>query len=739
MTVEERYKKLEATVRERNPAADIRPIRAAFDFARSSHKGQKRRSGEPYIIHPIAVAQIVAEELKLDMESIVAALLHDVVEDTAATSEEVAKKFSPKIAELVDGVTKLTRLPFSDREEVEMENCRKMLIATSQDVRVVLIKIADRLHNMRTMDYQTPEKQKLKSHETMEIYAPIAHRLGMQRIKWELEDLSLKYLDPVAYQEIVDNVEVNRARDEKIMEGTCAEMEELLQGKGFSFTVQSRMKHIYSLYRKMFVQHKTYEEITDLYAFRVIVDSENDNDCYQVLAALHDYYTPIDGRFKDYLGHPKPNGYRSVHTTVMGTYGRPFEVQIRTAKMHEEAEYGVAAHWKYKVNGQGDGTEERYEWIRRLLENQEEADAEDFLGMLKVDLFNDTVFVFTPQGDIRTLPAGATPIDFAYNIHSAVGNQMVGARVNGRIVPLDYELKTGQSVEIMTSQSAKGPSRDWLSIARSSEARSKIRQWIKKEKRPENIVSGRASFEAEMHREGLSMKDVTDPNILPVVLKKARFPSMDDLYASIGCGGTTAQKAVTRFREELQRQKELRIAAEDAEKQETDQEGLIYHREMPEQNQTKSQDKGIVVEGMGNCMVKFARCCTPVPGDSIVGFVTRGFGVSIHRADCPNASEKRRAETPDRWVKVAWTAGGDERYPTSLELLCKDRNNLALDIFSALSGAKVSVQSADMRARGDGLANCHLDITIHDSGQLETVMRKLRNVPSVLNIARPVG
>ena len=527
MTVEEQYKHLEATVREYNPAADILLIRAAFDFARKSHKGQKRKSGEPYIIHPIAVAQIVAEELKLDSESIVAALLHDVIEDTSATHEIVARTFSPKIAELVDGVTKLTRLPYSDREDEEMENCRKMLIATSRDIRVVLIKIADRLHNMRTMDYQTPEKQRLKSHETMEIYAPIAHRLGMQRIKWELEDLSFMYLDPVAFEEIHERLEVNRARDEQLMRETSAEIEEslrdeefreMLNDKNCTFTVQSRMKHPYSIYRKMFLLHKEYEEITDLHAFRIIVNTTNQNDCYQVLALVHDIYMPLDGRFKDYIGHPKPNGYQSIHTTVMDRHGHRFEVQIRTAAMHAVAEYGVAAHWKYKVNGQGDGTEERYEWIRRLLENQESGYQEDFISTLKVDLFDDTVFVYTPQGEIRSLPAGATPIDFAYCIHSAVGNRMVGARVNARIVPMDYKLKTGDSVEIMTSQSARGPSRDWLSIAQTSEAKSKIRQWLKKEKRPENISNGRSSFEAELRRLNIPFKEVTDPEILPLLL-----------------------------------------------------------------------------------------------------------------------------------------------------------------------------------------------------------------------------
>ena len=466
MTIQEQYELLEKTVRGYNTGADFNAIHAAYEYAEKCHEGQKRKSGEPYIIHPLAVAQIVAENLKLDSESIEAALLHDVIEDTPATHGDVAKRFSPTIADLVEGVSKLTRIQYATKEDEQMENLRKMLIAMSKDIRVILVKVADRLHNMRTMEYQSPEKQKQKSLETMEIYAPIAHRLGMQRIKWELEDLSLKYLDPVGYHEIVTKISAKSQENDAFLQRTSLEIGDRLNEQGIDHIVYGRIKHPYSIYRKMFNQNKSLDEIFDLYAFRVLVDSVG--DCYNVLGVIHDLYKPILGRFKDYIGTPKPNGYQSLHTTVMGTEGVPFEVQIRTRQMHDFAEYGVAAHWKYKQNGMGAGTEGKYEWVRRLLENQEGADAEDYIHSLKVDMFADEVFVFTPQGDVQNLPAKATPIDFAYAIHSAVGNRMVGAKVNNRIVTLDHILKNGDIVEIMTSKAAKGPSRDWMKIARSA-------------------------------------------------------------------------------------------------------------------------------------------------------------------------------------------------------------------------------------------------------------------------------
>ena len=550
MTIDEQFEKLENTVREYNPGADFKRIRESYEFAKQHHGEQRRKSGELYITHPLAVAQIVAEELHLDSESIEAALLHDVIEDTDATYDDVAKLTSPTVADLVEGVSKLTRIQYATKEDEQMENLRKMLIAMSKDIRVILIKISDRLHNMRTMEYQTPAKQKQKSLETMEIYAPIAHRLGMQRMKWELEDLSLKYLDPIGYDEIVSKLDAKRPEYDALMSRTQAQIDQRLNEMGIKHIVYGRMKHPYSIYRKMFSQNKSLDEIFDLFAFRVVVDTVS--DCYNVLGVIHDLYKPILGRFKDYIGTPKPNGYQSLHTTVMGNEGIPFEVQIRTTEMHEIAEYGVAAHWKYKQNGQGAGTEGKYEWVRRLLENQEGADAEEFIHSLKVDMFADEVFVFTPNGDVQNLPAGATPIDFAYAIHSAVGNRMIGAKVNNRIVTLDHVLKNGDIVEILTSKNAKGPSRDWMKIAKSNEARSKIRQWFKKEKRDENIANGRSAFDAELRHCGIAMKDVLDPEFLPVLLKKVAYPTLDDLYAAIGYGGFTAQKAVSRIQGELQ-------------------------------------------------------------------------------------------------------------------------------------------------------------------------------------------
>ena len=541
MTVEERYQHLEDTVRAYNPTASFDKIRAAYEFAAAAHQGQLRKDGSPFVTHPLAVAQIVAEELHLDSESIEAALLHDVIEDTDATYDDVAKLTSPTVADLVEGVSKLTRVHYTSKAEEQMENLRKMLLAMSKDIRVILIKVSDRLHNMRTMEYQTPEKQKQKSFETLEIYAPIAHRLGMQKMKWELEDLSLKYLDPISYREIVDALNEKAAEYDGFMSSIHDQITQRLHESNIDGYVYGRMKHPYSIYRKMYTQNKSLDDVYDLFAFRVIVDTVS--DCYYVLGIIHDLYKPVLGRFKDYIGTPKPNMYQSLHTTVMGQNGIPFEVQIRTKEMHEVAEYGIAAHWKYKQNGQGAGTEGKYEWVRRLLENQEGADAEEFIHSLKVDMFADEVFVFTPNGDVQNLPAGATPIDFAYAIHSAVGNRMIGAKVNNRIVTLDHVLKNGDIVEILTSKNAKGPSRDWMKIAKSNEARSKIRQWFKKEKRDENIANGRSAFDAELRHCGIAMKDVLDPEFLPVLLKKVAYPTLDDLYAAIGYGGFTAQKA----------------------------------------------------------------------------------------------------------------------------------------------------------------------------------------------------
>ena len=732
--IEDQYAHLVKTVRNYNPAADFIHIESAYHFAKRCHEGQRRKSGEPYIIHPLAVAQIVAEELKLDSESIEAALLHDCIEDTAATYADIARLFSPTVADLVEGVSKLTRIQYATKEDEQMENLRKMLIAMSKDIRVILIKISDRLHNMRTMEYQSPAKQKQKSLETMEIYAPIAHRLGMQRIKWELEDLSLKYLDPVGFEEINSSLQLKTKEYDAFMKKTQDQIDKRLQEMRIPHTVYGRMKHPYSIYRKMFSQNKQLDEIFDLFAFRVIVGSVG--DCYNVLGVIHDLYKPILGRFKDYIGTPKPNGYQSLHTTVMGTDGIPFEVQIRTEEMHEIAEYGVAAHWKYKQGGAGAGIEGKYEWVRRLLENQDGTDAEEYIHSLKVDMFSDEVFVFTPNGDVQNLPAGATPIDFAYAIHSAVGNHMIGAKINGRIVTLDTSLKNGDIVEIITSKSAKGPSRDWLKIAKSSEARSKIRQWFKKEKKDENIVAGRAAFEAELKHCGIAMKEVMDPELLTNVLRRTSYGTLEELYAAIGYGGFTAQKAVSRIQGELGR-----IAA----KHHQEEKAAELMEEKPEapkpvQRKVRSE-QGIIVEGLDNCLVKFSKCCTPVPGDEIVGFITRGYGVSVHRCDCPNASEERRKlpGQEGRWIKVSWGSDTLDSYPTSLELVCKDRNNLILDISTVLSTTNTRVSAIQSRTGADQFVNIHLEISIRDQQQLRDVMNKLHQISGVLEVTRPAG
>ena len=737
MTIDEQFEKLESTVREYNPGADFKRIRESYEFAKQHHGEQRRKSGELYITHPLAVAQIVAEELHLDSESIEAALLHDVIEDTDATYDDVAKLTSPTVADLVEGVSKLTRIQYATKEDEQMENLRKMLIAMSKDTRVILIKISDRLHNMRTMEYQTPAKQKQKSLETMEIYAPIAHRLGMQRMKWELEDLSLKYLDPIGYDEIVSKLDAKRPEYDALMSRTQAQIDQRLNEMGIKHIVYGRMKHPYSIYRKMFSQNKSLDEIFDLFAFRVVVDTVS--DCYNVLGVIHDLYKPILGRFKDYIGTPKPNGYQSRRTTVMGNEGIPFEVQIRTTEMHEIAEYGVAAHWKYKQNGQGAGTEGKYEWVRRLLENQEGADAEEFIHSLKVDMFSDEVFVFTPNGDVQNLPAGATPIDFAYAIHSAVGNRMIGAKVNNRIVTLDHVLKNGDIVEILTSKNAKGPSRDWMKIAKSNEARSKIRQWFKKEKRDENIANGRSAFDAELRHCGIAMKDVLDPEFLPVLLKKVAYPTLDDLYAAIGYGGFTAQKAVSRIQGELQRRQQQRQQEQMLAEAVTESKEDPKPADTPKQPKAVKSEQGIIVEGLDNCLVKFSKCCTPVPGDDIVGFITRGYGVSVHRADCPNASEEKRKEQPGRWIHVSWGTDTNDSYPTTIEAVCKDRLNLLLDISSALSTTKTFVLGLNTRSTEDGFAIIRIEIQIKDGAQLSTLMNKLHQISGVLQVNRPVG
>ena len=734
MNVQEKYQRLEDTIRQYNPGANLDLIRSAFHFAEEHHRGQNRKDGSPFVTHPLAVAQIVAEELHLDSESIAAALLHDTIEDTSATHEDIARCFSPTIADIVEGVSKLTRVQAASKAEEQMENLRKMLLAMSKDIRVILIKMADRLHNMRTMEYQTPEKQKQKSLETMEIYAPIAHRLGMQKLKWELEDLSLKYLDPIGYQEIIEALEEKASEYDGFMAAVHDQITTRLQQANINGAVSGRMKHPYSIYRKMYTQDKSLDDVFDLFAFRVIVNTVS--ECYHVLGIIHDLYKPVLGRFKDYIGTPKPNMYQSLHTTVVGDNGIPFEVQIRTRQMHEIAEYGIAAHWKYKQNGQGSGDEQDYEWVRRLLENQDGADAEEFIHSLKVDMFADEVFVFTPQGDVINLPAGATPIDFAYSIHSAVGNHMVAAKVNGHISQFDSKLKNGDVVEIVTSKSAHGPSRDWMKIARSSEARSKIRQWFKRECRDENIARGRASFEAEVKRTGVSLKELTAEENLPGILKRLAYKSLDDMYAAIGYGGVTSLKLIGRLREDIQRILKMHQEERAAEVPLKDE----PEKTLPAVPKRTKSEQGIIVEGLNNCLVKFAKCCTPVPGDDIVGFITRGYGVSVHRADCPNADPTRRKpEEEGRWIKVSWADNTREDYRTTLEVVAKDRLNLIMDISTVLSSTKTRVTNLSARSTSDGFALITIEVGVADSEQLCTVRRRLEQVSGIMRVTRPAG
>ena len=738
----ERYQALEDKIKTYNPALDTQRLFSAFTYADNAHSGQLRKDGSPYITHPLAVAEIVAE-LELDTDSIIAALLHDCIEDTGSTHEEIAKLFGAVVADLVEGVTKLTRVQYTSKEEEQMENLRKMLMAMAKDIRVILIKICDRLHNMRTMEYQSPKKQKEKALETMEIYAPIAHRLGMQRIKWELEDTSLRYLDPVGYKEISDELAARSAAHEEFLATVQRRIQERLDAEGIHCTIYGRVKHAYSIYRKMYTQNKTMDEIFDLYAFRVIVDDIS--ECYNVLGVIHDLFNPVLGRFKDYIGTPKPNGYQSLHTTVIGRDGIPFEVQIRTWEMHHTAEYGIAAHWKYK-QGMANaklGTEEAFEWVRKLLESQQDVDAEEFVRTMRVDLFSDEVFVFTPRGDVINLPAGATPIDFAYNIHSAVGNHMTGAKINGRMVTFDTPLKNGDIVEVITSKSAHGPSRDWMKICKSNEARNKIRQWFKKERREENIATGRASFESELKHVGLSLAAITAEDVLPFILKKVRFGTLDELYAAIGYGGMSAQKAVVRVKDEMTRLN--RLHAEQAAAEKTAQQAdTIYPatgNPPPVPVKTGKHDQsGIIVEGIDNCLVKFAKCCTPVPSDPVVGFITRGFGVSVHRADCPNAApEKRKPDEAGRWIKVSWATGELATYRTSLEIAAKDRDGLTLDIAMALSTLKTKTTSLSARSMPDGYATVSIVLEVKDHTELTAVINKLGQIQGVYQVKRAAG
>ncbi len=723
---EEHYSAMVAAVQKRLPNADMNLINAAVQYASDKHCNQKRKDGSPYIIHPLAVAQIVAE-MGLDTDAILGALLHDCIEDTDASHDDIARLFGNTTAELVEGVTKLTRANFSSTEQAQMENLRKMFMAMSKDIRVVLIKIADRLHNMRTMQYQTPAKQISKCQETMDIYAPLAHRLGMQRIKWELEDIALRYLQPETYNEIMAYLNAHKEFDEAFMHTIQSRISQRLADVGIQAKTYGRIKHVYSIYRKMVTQNKTLAELYDLYAFRVIVD--NIHNCYNVLGHIHDLFNLVPGRFKDYISTPKPNMYQSLHTTVIGTQGIPFEVQIRTWEMHETAEYGIAAHWKYK-QGSGSGNEKDFEWVRRLLESQQDTDAEDYVNSLKIDMFDDEVFVFTPKGKIVSLPAGSNPIDFAYAIHSGVGNSMVGAKVMGRITTIDTPLKNGDIVEILTSKASKGPSRDWLSLCKSNQARTKIKQWFKKERREENVIHGRASFEGEMRRMGLPLSITIDPEVGPQLLKKLSFDNWEDLYAAIGYGGLTATKAVSRIRDDINRA--VRVQAN--EKQ------MASPLRSLQESKSGKKDlhavNGVIVEDIDSIMIKFAKCCTPVPGDDIIGFVTKGFGVSVHREDCPNTANRSHPIQAARWVRVRWAAQDDQPFETTLELECNTRDGLLLDVATTMTATRVRVREINGKDLPGGRSTFTVRFEVKNVEELEAIRAKLQNVRGVVSTRR---
>ncbi|MBS6546130.1 MAG: bifunctional (p)ppGpp synthetase/guanosine-3',5'-bis(diphosphate) 3'-pyrophosphohydrolase [Butyricicoccus pullicaecorum] len=709
--------------KKQNPSINEKKIRAAYECANKAHEGQKRKNNEPYIIHPVSVAEIIVE-MGLDTDSICAGLLHDCIEDTEFDYKAIENKFGTSVAELVDGVTRLGMLRYS-KEQEQFEDLRKMFMAMAKDIRVILIKLADRLHNARTFQFLPERKQRDKALETMEIYAPIAHRLGMSRIKWELEDLSLKCLDPIGYQEIVEGLERQSSQHEEFLNHIKENISEKLNEAQIKHVISARVKHIYSIYRKMYAQHKNINEIYDICAVRVIVDSVT--DCYNVLGYVHDLYKPIPGRFKDYISTPKPNGYQSLHTTVIGREGIPFEIQIRTEEMHKMAEYGVAAHWKYKQGLDKVGNEQAFAWIRQLLEAQQDTEAEDFIKAIKVDLFADEVFVFTPKGDVVNMPAGATPIDLAYAIHSAVGNRMVGAKINGRIAPIDSQLKNGDIVEILTSKETHGPSRDWVKIVKTTEARNKIKQWFKKECREENIAQGHAELDRELRANLLFNGFYDNEEIQKNALNKFSFSSLDELYASIGYGGITVTKVLNKIKDDVRK---LRKAQEKVDR---------VLQQQPAKKTAKSQS-GVIVEGIDNCLVKFARCCTPIPGDDIVGFVTRGYGVSIHRRDCVNVRNSGAKDEESRWINVWW----DEevldhklnRFSTGLQISTRNRIGILSDIAVLLAQAHVNVHELSARDLNDGFGVINAMIDVSGIAQLDNIINRIRGTKGVLDVTR---
>jgi len=736
---EELYKKLIETVYEYRPGTDISMIEKAYRLAYDMHKDQKRKSGEPYIIHPLCVA-ITLAELELDKETIVAGILHDVVEDTDFTMEDVAREFSEEIALLVDGVTKLTQLNYdADKIELQAENLRKMFLAMAKDIRVIMIKLADRLHNQRTMQFQTPEKQKEKSRETMDIYAPLAQRLGISKIKIELDDLSLKYLEPEIYKELADKIALRKSEREAFVSDIIDAVAEKISDYGIDAQIDGRIKHFFSIYKKMKNQNKTLDQIYDLFAVRVLV--EDVKDCYAVLGVLHEMYIPIPGRFKDYIAMPKPNMYQSLHTTLIGPNGTPFEIQIRTYEMHKTAEYGIAAHWKYKEAQNGvksdANEEEKLAWLRQILEWQREmSDSKEFLSGLKndFDLFSDSVYCFTPTGDVKNLPAGSTPVDFAYAIHSAVGNKMVGARVNGKLVTFDYVLQNGDRVEIVTSQNSKGPSRDWLNVVKSTQAKNKINQWFKSELKDDSILHGKNLLTSYCKAKAIKMSDISKPEFLEVCMRKYGFRDWDSVLAAIGRGALKEGQIINRLMEEYNKKQKKEMT--DEKLMESLQE--VHEKKLPISVKAKT---GIMVQGIDDVAVHFSKCCSPVPGDEIVGYVTRGRGVSIHRTDCVNvihAPEDDRI----RFIPAEWNRLEDKRedlYFAEINVFANNRSGVLMDITKILTENKVDISSLNSRVSKQGTATITMGFEVHGAEQLSFLITKIRQVESVIDVVRTTG
>lgn len=721
--------KLLLTLEKTGKNYDIEKIKRAFLFAKELHEGQYRNSGEPYISHPIAVAEIVAG-LELDTDSICAAFLHDTVEDCGSKTDidQIRERFGEDVAMLVDGLTKLVQIPFEDKEEEHIENLRKMFLAMSKDIRVIFIKLCDRLHNMRTLDAKTEQKRRITALETMHVYAPLAHRLGMQRMKHELENLALSYLDPIGNAEVKQDIEEKYGQNRNFIEKTRSMIADKLTEGKFSFSLEGRVKSVYSIYKKMYEQNKNFDEIYDFYALRVITDTEL--DCYTILGVIHDMFKSVPGRFKDYISTPKPNMYRSLHTTVIGRDGIPFEVQIRTWEMHQIAEYGVAAHWKYK-SGETSKAEidKKLEWISRLVENEDNTrDQDEFLRSLKIDIFHDETFVFTPKGDVITLPQNSTVIDFAYAIHSAVGNKMIGAKINGMIVPIDRIPRNGEIVEILTSSASKGPSRDWLKIVKTGEARNKIRQWFKKEQRPENIMVGRAEVERELRKFGRTYTETQKNEILLNVASRIGIQTVDDLYNTIGYGGVTIARISPKLKDEFDRI----VKVDEPMPMITDVSQLQLKKAVKNQS-------GVIIDGLDGCAVKFARCCNPLPGDGIIGFVTKGYGVSVHKRDCPNVVlGMEKPENSDRWVEAHWPerVHTEDNFEALLQIFADNSITLIADISSALADMRVALHQINTQKRGTDGMIINLTVGCKNLDHFKSIMARLKTIHNVTDVVR---